>query len=372
MNNYIYKKERLKMTSLAIVYDAGSELETDGHYGTMHLMEHLICKTFKDLYPMFSANGIDWNAHTSESKIVVWLEGLSSRFTSEIKIDILKRLCGGIECVNENEFDTEKTVVIQEYFDSIVDDMQTNYLNMMRRYWNDYCPIGKFEDIKSFDYQNMLDAYSQYFKYPTRIIEIGPEKTEQLAEFCDPSNVKKFKHKKPLFGKYENELINENSHLKIPVYMLFPKTVTKKDYPLLRVGLSMLVDGIESPYYDEIRVKNGLSYYVIGNIEKNIEGGKMIICACTDVVNADNLLNKMSDLSMKTYDYLTDDRFDIVMNGMKVNREKENMLKYAYTNKYANLSKLKMPSDLDKIELADVRYIMSRYFADVKVIKGTF
>lgn len=370
MNGYIYKKDRLKMTSLTVVYDAGSELETPGRYGTMHLMEHLICKTIKDLYPVFTANGIEWNGYTTENKITVWFEGLVSRLTSGMKLKILGKLTGGLDMVGEDEFSTEKTVVIQEYFDSVVDDTQANYLNMMRRYWNDYCPIGRFEDIKAFGYNDMFETYDRYFRCPSRIIEIGPEKTPELEKYVKPP-AKTAGHRKPVFGNYENPMIEEKSLVKTPVYMLFPKTVSKKDYPFVKTGLSMLTDGMESPYYEEIRVKNGLSYYVMGHVEKNVEGGKMLVCACTDKANGDALRDKMSECSTRLYDHLSEERFNTVMEGMRVKREKENILKYAYTGKYSNISKLKMPSDLNKISLEEVRYVMSRYFADMIVVKGT-
>ncbi len=372
MNNYIYKKDRLKMTSMTVVYDAGSELETSGYYGTMHLMEHLICKTIKEFYPLFTANGIEWNGYTTESKIVLWFEGLSSRLTSDVKIRIMEKLTGGLECVSENEFMTEKTVVVQEYLDSVVDDTQANYLNMMRRYWNDYCAIGCFDDIRNFTYQNMLNAYELYFRTPCRIVDIGPERTDELEKYCDQVALKRGHHAKPVFGNYDNPMVECKLSAKMPVYMLFPKTVTKKDYPFVKVGMLMLTDGMDSPYYDEIRVKNGLSYYVMGHIEKNVEGGKMVVCACTDFASGNALRDKMMDLSFDLYNHLSDERFRIVMDGLNVTREKEKILRYAYTNKYTNISKLKLPSDLNKIELGDVRYVMSRYFADVKVVTGKF
>ena len=373
MKNYIYKKDRLKMTSLNIVYDAGSEHETGTNYkGCMHLMEHLLCKTFKDMYSIFTANGIKWNAGTREDMVYVWFEGLASRFTHEMKIEILKKLTDTIECVTKEEFETEKNVVLQEYFDTIIDDASADYMNMMRIYWNNFTPIGCSDDIKSFTYDDMLNVYEKYFKHPARIVEVGPEQTKELELFCEEPVMTWFNHNKPKFGYYKNPLVDISGKTKTPVYMLFPKTVLKKDYPYLRVGMSMLTEDLDSPYYKALRVDSGLSYYVLGNIEKHISGGMMYVCACTDTMNAGKLEDTMIKLSENVYDHLTKERFETVMEGMKVGREMEKVLKYMYTQRHTNISTLKMPNDLNKIEFEDVCYVMSRYFADVKVIRGNF
>jgi len=367
MNSYIYKKDRLKMTSLTIVFDAGSNLEPAGKKGTMHLMEHLICKTFKDMYPMFTQKSIDWNAYTSEERILVYFEGLASILTSDIKIEIVKKLTGGIACVTEDEFETEKNVVLQEYMDTIVDTTNVCELNILRKYWNYYGIIGCEEDIKNFTYQDVLDTYEKYFRNPIKIVEVGPDKTPELAGFCVDN---KLKHKKFSFGKYKNELIPIGELLKVPVYMMSEKVVVPADYPCLKVGLKMLTEGLESPYYNELRVKRGLSYYTIGSIDKNVMSGIMSIAACTTIDRADELADVMCNLTDQLYNHLTEERYAQIMENMKIKKEKEKILKYMYTAKYTGLSKLKMPNDLDKISLEEVRYKMSRYFGEMRIIRG--
>ena len=45
---YIYEKKSLKMTGLYITFNRGGLYDAEGEYGTSHLMEHLLCKTFKE------------------------------------------------------------------------------------------------------------------------------------------------------------------------------------------------------------------------------------------------------------------------------------------------------------------------------------
>lgn len=368
MDNYIYKHERLKMTSLSIVFDAGSELEPLGKKGTMHLMEHLICKTFEDLYPKLTANSIDWNAYTSEEKIVVYFEGLASRLTSELKLDIVKKLTGGVE-ISPEVFNNEKNVVLQEYMDTINDNTSACELNIFRKYLNDYTPIGKEKDILDFSYEDLFETYDKYFKRPIKIVEIGPEKTIELENFCKGELLKN-EHKKLKFGKYDFEKLYSDISLKVPVFLISPKTITKSDYPYLKIGTMVLTSGLESPFYKRLRVEKGLSYYVRGILLKNVNSGILTIDACTNAERADELSDSLLELSDNLYDLMTQERFNDIIEHMKIEREKENILKYAYTNRYIGLSLLKMPKNLDKITFEKTRYIMSRYFADIKLIRG--
>ena len=367
MTNYIYKKDRLKMTSLTIVFDAGSELETDGYYGTMHLMEHLICKSFEHLYPKLTANGIVWNAFTSEEHIVVWFEGLSSRLTSDLKIELVKLITGGIN-VEEFVFDNEKSVVHQEYLDCVNDNTYACELNLFRKYFNDFMPIGNEQDILNFSFDDMHKQYETHFTKPVRIVEIGPDKTPELEEFCKDVQISK-EHKKPKFGRYKNELLEANTELKVPVYMVSSKIVSKSDYPFVNIGLKMLTSGLESPFYQKLRVESGLSYYVSGSVIKNVCGGILSVATCTNTERAEELCDKMRELSDDIYKYLEPGRFEDIVNSINVQREKEKILKYEYTSKYAGLSCLKMPNKLDKVTFDKTIYLMSRYFADIKIIR---
>ena len=58
---YIYEKRSFKKTGLYIVFDAGSTYEAEYQKGCHHLMEHLICQTFKDQYDTLQKYNIDFN-----------------------------------------------------------------------------------------------------------------------------------------------------------------------------------------------------------------------------------------------------------------------------------------------------------------------
>ena len=52
------------MTNLTIAYNLGGLFDQEGQKGISHLMEHLICKTFKDEYGELNKYNIEWNAIT--------------------------------------------------------------------------------------------------------------------------------------------------------------------------------------------------------------------------------------------------------------------------------------------------------------------
>ena len=68
---HYFEKNNLKMNGFYIVYNAGSIYEENGKAGTMHLMEHLICKQLDDMQNEFTKRCINFNAYTW---IHVWRE----------------------------------------------------------------------------------------------------------------------------------------------------------------------------------------------------------------------------------------------------------------------------------------------------------
>ena len=119
---HIYEKKSLKMTSLHIIFDRAGIYEKEGEYGTSHLMEHLICETFKEYYPTLNKYNIAWNASTGSEFIDVYFTGMDKYFTPELKQNIVKKLLGGLN-VTEERFQKEKKVVLQEYMDSFNDPL---------------------------------------------------------------------------------------------------------------------------------------------------------------------------------------------------------------------------------------------------------
>ena len=94
---HFFEKNTLKMSGLYIVYNAGSIYEKLGQTGTMHLMEHLICKSFDDMQDELTSRNVEYNAYTCEEIVVVHFTGLNTQLNSDLKTRLVKRLTNGRE-----------------------------------------------------------------------------------------------------------------------------------------------------------------------------------------------------------------------------------------------------------------------------------
>ena len=113
---YYYTKTSIKMTNLTIAYNMGGLFDQEGQRGISHLMEHLVCETFKDEYPELAKYNVEWNACTGYDVVKVYFTGLDKYFTPEWKRRLVNKLTGGLK-MSKERFEAEKKIVLQEYMD---------------------------------------------------------------------------------------------------------------------------------------------------------------------------------------------------------------------------------------------------------------
>ena len=205
---YYYTKSSIKMANLTIAYNMGGLFDQEGQKGISHLMEHLVCKTFKDEYAELQKYDIEFNACTGDDMVKVYFNGMEKYFTSEWRRRLVNKLIGGIN-IPEEEFEAEKKVVLQEYMDCF--NEPANAENLLRKKFGYYGPIGKREDIENFTYEDMKEYYEKHMRKPAKIIEVGPSKTDfsdipMVEEFIDQPAKPKYKKdwKLPLEPTPEN------------------------------------------------------------------------------------------------------------------------------------------------------------------------
>ena len=78
------------MSYFGVVFNAGGIWEQPGRRGCSHLMEHLMCKTYQDLYPEMRRHNVVDNAFTTDNRVVFWARGLDeclSKF-SQVMLDL--------------------------------------------------------------------------------------------------------------------------------------------------------------------------------------------------------------------------------------------------------------------------------------------
>lgn len=357
---YIYEKKSLKATSLNIVFNAGALYEAEGKKGTMHLMEHLVCKTFKKLHPVFTKYNVSWNAYTGDEYVVFYIAGLDAYVTPEMKKEYVDSILGGIEkAVSKEEFENEKKTVLQEYGDVFADISSGSYANAMRAHFGYYDAIGKKEDIENFTYEDMVAAKKEFFTKPARIIEIGPTKTDfSYVEF------EKERHT-PLTLKFSKKQVFESEEIasaeKTAFNVFSKKLVKKSDYPYLNVAQMMLNRGLESPLYQEIREKRGLSYFSQSSISTFINKGLISFISCTDDNNVEELENVYKDFFSDVKKHLTKERFDDIMQKFDVGKENRKIFRYSDNSDLIRKGDICMPKNMSKVTFEKVVEVAEKY-----------
>lgn len=356
---HLYEKKSFKKTSLFVVFDAGSLYETEGQYGTMHLMEHTICKTFDDMLDEFTKNGIAYNAYTSDDHVVFYFTGLASRLTSDVKSRVVHKILGGLDNITEESFNTERQTVVQEYLDYFNSESGSG-LNMMRTKFGTYGAIGKRSDIEAFTFKDAKKRYKEFFLTPARIVEIGPEKTDfSWVKFADTPthSATKLKYKKN--WKLELEKTPESD--KDTVVMLGKKMVSKADFPYMHFACSMLSAGLNSPFYKEIREKRGLSYYSAGDCESYGQLSVVSFAATTTQDRTEELKTLYNELFTDVTKYLTQERFDLIMSLAEVEKEEIKLLRFAHNGDLVRKGLPMMPKNPRKITYDKVLSVAQKY-----------
>lgn len=369
---HIFEKKSLKMTTLRVVFNAGSLYEKEGRFGTMHLMEHLICKSFDDMLDELTKKNIKWNASTGAEYVSFYWTGLDSQLTPELKEELVRRVLA-IGCktnVTDESFEKEKATVLQEYRDCFDSPQNAVLLNTLRQKFNFYDAIGRYNDIEAFTIKDYEEVRKEFFSNPARIIEIGPRKSDlSFVKFEESRHeFAKLKYK----DKWNYDFEEVGSSEKSLVQVIGKKLVKKSDYPFLKVALEMLNSGLESPLYKEIREKRGLSYYSIASLMTLLSDSVCIFYAATSKEKADELGSVYDNFFKDVTKYLTKERFDDIMNAYAIAKEEQKILRYSHISDLVRKGDVDMPKNLKKITYERVVEVAEKYLNDnnLKTIIG--
>lgn len=360
---YFFEKNNLKMSGLYIVYNAGSIYEDSDKNGTMHLMEHLICKSFDDMQDELTKRNVTYNAYTSDEIVLVHFTGLHTELNSELKTRIVNRLINGV-FVSEDDFNKEKDIVLQEYYDFFNDIMCAKIANKLRRAYNSYSIIGSADDIKNFTYESALSIFNTYFKNPSNIIEVGRESTD--FSFVEYNNIE-YNSKPFKYGKYNtiDEIVPESETGSV-VMSLITKPIAKKDYPYISILVNILSDGLNSPLYQELREKRGLVYAILPYCIKAINQGLVIYVAMTSKENALEVSDIMETVLKNMDKFITKERFDDVISNMSIQMDINKIFQYKEPKSlsYGLIpTTFKSKKQLKSITLEKILEIGKKYFS---------
>lgn len=309
--------------SLYIIYQGSALNEQVGTRGISHLAEHLACKSYQHLENELQAAGIVSNAYTSDDHIAFFWSGLNRKIE-----EFQKELLNLTKYIpNREDFEKEKLIVLQEYNDH-VSDQSVVYSNIQRKYLNYFGPIGYKKDIEEITYEQFLEFMLNQFMRPTSIIRIG--ESESIVEDT------KFIQYMPLRTHIDYRIIPgiedylESSSSFDANKMVCDWTDTSSiDVREVQVILRLWSDGLNSPLYQEIREKRGL-VYGLGMFTKSMSKDvnlSFFNCSCSN--NEEEVRKVFKETISNVEQYITKERFDIILEKLKCLKEKEDSLNYS-------------------------------------------
>jgi predicted Zn-dependent peptidase len=314
MTKYVNVPSKIGIGLLGLIYPLGSDFEIEGHYGTHHLMEHLMCKSFDHILPKLKRLGIQHNAYTSNNRIVFHFEGLDEKLEL-IAQEVHDLITFGKHTWAEEEFNNEKKTVLQEYEDRFNDQISGTLSNIIRKYYNCFEPIGLRTDIENFSYEDSL-KFRKRFNRPTIICQVG-----KSSIGGENKNNPKSKIRKPLFGAYDvpQEVVPKEG--KTVVGLLSKSVAPKNEINKLNFIINCLTSGIESPLYQEIREKRGLSYASFGWVNEFFQSGVIAFMAVTSNKNTKKLIKVYEDFfSGDLLRHIPQDRFNDCYDECMINK----------------------------------------------------
>lgn len=301
------------LSGFYVVYSGSVNLEKPGWYGLSHLLEHLLCKNLDHLQDTFEENGISWNAYTSNNEIVFHMNGLDEN-VNKYKYEFVKLLSEFN--VTKEQFENERKIVLEEYMDTFNDQMSKHYLNLDRKLYGMYNPIGKRSDLEKLKFMDCLNFYEKQFMNPSKIINVSKyNKFEGNIKFDERVIDKEFEMN---LDKSDLDLEMGNS-FKDKSSLIIKSPIIKEDFYKIQFINLMLSSGLNSPFYKEIREKKGLVYFINCSLSRLNNVGYINISTLTSNENVSKVVDCVSEIFENPDKYLTKERFNIIKKSVDIN-----------------------------------------------------
>lgn len=348
-------KTQTELSGFYIIYEGSTHLEKKGWYGIAHLMEHLVCKAFDDYQEELDRDGVEWNAYTSNNEIVFYIKGLDEKINKwKYKlIDALSEFN-----VTKKDFEKEKMIVLEEYMDSFNDQSQSHYLNLHRKLFNEYSPIGLRKDLENMQYMDCLNFWELQYSNPSKIINVSKNNEYKNNTISFSNNDI---NKDLTYGNHKVDLeLNNQYKGKTSIMMLTP--IIKEDFATIDFINSMLSLGLRSPLYQEIREKRGLAYFV--HCYQNRIGNQSLstISTQTSDKNVDAVIDATKKIISNPNKYLTQERLELVRDYYKVRKKKSDILRHSNVNKWIEPDGWSVYDILDKVNLSNIKSVYNKYY----------
>jgi predicted Zn-dependent peptidase len=348
-------KSQTNLAGFYIVYEGSTNLEKSGWYGISHLLEHLMCKNFEHLREDFKREGIDWNAYTSNNEIVFYFTGLEE-YLSKRKYEIMDLMSEFN--VTKEQFENERNIVLQEYTDYFSDQTESHLLNLNRKLFGFYEPIGLKEDLENLKFMDCLNFFDLQYANPTKIINVSPKSAFKYdLPFEDRQIDKEYK-----FGDYSDVVLEKMNDFGDKASLIMMSPVATSDFNYITFINAMLASGLSSPLYKEVREKMGLVYHITANQERMNNQGVSLIRTQTSSSNVDLVYDTVRKVINNPDEYLTQERFDTIKQAYEIKMKKDKINRYSNVTKWISPPNWIIENIISTITLDQVRNVYDKYF----------
>lgn len=358
---YIHKKSKTQLSGFYVAYYGSVMNEHKGIYGISHLMEHLICKGFDNLMEKFEADGISWNAYTTDDHIAFYMTGLDQT-VKKWKKTFYERLTK-FE-ITEEVFQNEKKIVIEEYKDSFNDQSEWHRQNLLRKLYGYYEAIGLLEDLKSLTLKDCYDFFELQYRKPTMIIDISKGNNKETEEFFNNIEYDNRDYKGVVIDlNKEGFVFEKGNNYKNKSSIINVSEIITDDFPYIDFITKMLGNGLKSPLYQEMRERYGLVYYVHCYQRLITTNSTLILFETVTSNDNDEKVQKVfKHILDNPKKFMTKKRFNIIKKYYKIKFKKENILIHNNGYKYIQPDKFSVENIIDNITYEKIREVYDKYF----------
>jgi predicted Zn-dependent peptidase len=341
------------LSGFYIVYKGSTNLETKGIRGISHLSEHLFCKAYEHLQTEFERKGITWNAYTSSDEIVFYFTGLSEYLKPyrNVVLDLLKSFRP-----TEEQFKDEIRIVIEEYKTYFANQGYSHFLNVNRKKFNYYDPIGSLVDLQNLKYSDIISFIEKQYSAPSKIINVSKE--DNFSYETDFTNIDT--SIKLEFGDYEYEPELGNSFKDKSSIIMMTKIFDNNISGYIEFISMMIGNGLQSPLYKEIREKRGLTYGISCGSYNVGDNNYAYIMTDTSNDKTEEMLETLKN-TLNDSNILTQERFDIIKERILIKKKMSEINRYLNVSQWIN-DKQSILDIVEEVTLERLKEIYNEFF----------
>lgn len=316
-------------------------------------------KSFDHLQDELQARGISWNAYTSTNEVVFWLTGLEEELTP-YRNKILH--CLENFNITTEQFETERSIVLQEYKDYFTSQYWTHFTNVVRRRFENYDPIGRRDDLEALTLENLQAMFETWYRRPTKIINVSNRyhhmDTEKLR-----LNVVEDSVLRP--GRWSDSdqgvPLELGNNFEANSSVVMQTEPISQDVPALKIIANMLSSGLNSPLFQEVREKRGLCYGIWCTLSRfNLEYLFNITSTTADH-QVDQLLDVTKEVISNQAKYLTAERLEVVRRSLQIDDQIEAINRYSNVAPWLTPPQFQARAVQDTIQLDEIHRVAKLY-----------